>query len=169
MKLVTTTTKQINKIKINFLTPPNQASKTINSNKFDILGIKLSQKVIHQEVTSPTEFYWIIECNDKEFRQISLRCYAAQKKIKAVFRTLLKWVNRANKVATKFKFNSEKAKRWIIAQARKSFGNDKASLQNMMEELAKAKSTPTEIIHITDKDYIIFWLQQDIIRVIELS
>jgi hypothetical protein len=71
-------------IKVKFITPPNQAKKTIDSNKLQVLGFRLSKKVVNQKVTAHNKFFWVIECTEKEARNIDLKCYGAQKKIKEV-------------------------------------------------------------------------------------
>lgn len=109
------------KIKILIHTPKNQAAKCITSLKDKILTIKQSKhQLIKQKITAHNQFYWIIRLDsDKDYDQIIKKAARADLLIKQFYKTLFKWVHRANKLANKFKKGSAWIKNWITKQIRK--------------------------------------------------
>ena len=112
------------KVKINVKTPKNQASRCIETQKFQLLG-SMQKNILETVLVAHNEYYWIIKYDDdKELLKVSKRCAQGEVLIKKFYRTLIKWIDRGNWLATKFKKGSAWVKRWIIRQAKKAYKND---------------------------------------------
>ncbi len=126
-------------VKVKVKTPKNQAAKCIKNQKKVLLGMKKANEVLEQKIVAHNELYWIIECkDDDEYKQIIRRCALGEVMIKKFYNTLIRLINRANKLVKKFKKGGDWIRRFIIKKLNKYYQSQDnelvTSLENMDEK-----------------------------------
>jgi len=151
----------MNYLKITVKTPKNQAAKCEKTQRKQLLTIKKANNIITSKVTKHNEFYWIITYKDnKELEKIQQRLALGEIGIKKFYKYLFKIINKANKLAQKFKKGTEWIKRWLIKKIKKTT-KDNPELINQIQEMTK--DDINGFITITDKEEMTKLLSQDLI------
>lgn len=119
------------KLKITVNTPKNQATKCVESQKNQLLGWKISKQIIESKVINHKQFYWILNIDDDQYNKLISNCAKGEILIKRFYKVLIKWINKGNKLATKFKQSSAWIRKWILKQARKYYKNN----EDMIKEI----------------------------------
>lgn len=130
-------------------TPKNQAANCIKTQKAALLGYKASQKVKEQKVVQHNLFYWILDLEDeKEMSKITFKCARGEVMIKKFYSTLFKLLNRANRLATKFKKGAGWIRKWINKQLKKH-GQADEGMQNHIDSMTDEQLI--DFIKVTDR------------------
>lgn len=158
------TNKPYKKIKITVLTPKNQAEKAMKKQRDALLGFKKQKKILEEKLVSHNKFYWIIPVDDeKDLVKITTRLSKGEIKIKQFYRTLIKLLDRANKLASKFKKGLSWVRRWIVKKLKKDKQTDYAKQINQMDN-----QELKNFIKIDDREEIIELMKKELITIKEL-
>jgi len=121
-------------LKVTCYTPKNKAEKCMKEWKKQFPTFK---KPIKSEIVNPQEFYWIYEFDkEKDMLFFNKKVLLAEGGIKKVYRFMLKFFKRANKLLNKSVWTTKKVKRWLINRWDKVMaGNkeEKDKIDNMSE------------------------------------
>jgi hypothetical protein len=125
-------------VKINVKTPKNQAKACVESQKDALVGVIKRRDIKEQKVISHDEFYWILECKDRDdLEKVIKKCAKGETMIKKFYSVLFKIIHRANVLASKFKKGISWAKKWIMKKLDKVSKNNqtmKAHIDSMTDE-----------------------------------
>lgn len=142
--------KEIFKLKITVMTPPNKAHIAIK--RFG-KSMSLVKKPVKKKLINNESFYYIYEVNEKEFNNfIKKKIPKAKHAIRAFYTTIISLANRANKLAKKGAWKVERARRWIMKQLKKKVKDPKE-----YEDFVNA-------IDLSDEDFMKDFLAQDLIK-----
>jgi len=154
------------KIKMTVLTPKNQASKSIENQKKTLIGLGKSDRVIEQKLINDHQFYWIIQPKDQsEYEDILKKAAKGEVTIKAFYRTIIKWISRANKLCKKFGKANEWIKRWIVKQLHKQQGVGGGGDDLIAQIEAMNEQEIKEFIEISDLKEMQTFLQQELFTI----
>lgn len=151
------------KLKLIVLTPKNQAEKSVETMKGSLLGFNLSKRVKEQKVVSNDKFYWIMEIEkEKELNKLSKKVAAGEIMIRKFYRTLMKNIDRCNKLGVKFGKGLSWIKKQLIKRLRKATqqqqNDDFINNLESMDEPATA-----EFIKINDREAMEKLLAKDLL------
>jgi len=123
------------KLKITVKTPKNQAQPCMIKQRDALLGFKKQKKILEEKLVSHNEFYWIIPADDaKDEATIIKRLAKGEITIKNFYKTLMKTLDRINRLAGKFKKGAYWMKRRLIKMLNKKEQHDfAAQVENMSE------------------------------------
>lgn len=105
-------------LKISVKTPKNQATKCATTQRTMLIGHKTNLLRTHVEHHNLYHLY--VQTDDPQ--DITNRCAKAEALIKTFYRHLIKWLTRANKLATKFDKGITWIRTYINKQAHKLYG-----------------------------------------------
>lgn len=151
--------------KITVLTPKNKAASNINMLKKTLIGVTRIQNIISEKIVSHNKFYWILAYKDQnDYDKIMKKVFRGEIMIKKFYRTLFKIVDRANKLASKFKKGIEWIRRWMLKTLKKKYQYDESNdlykqIKNMPQEELK------EFIKIEDRKEMDKLLKKDLIKI----
>lgn len=157
------------KVKITVNTPPNQAEKSMETQKNALLGIKTKTKVIEQKATRHNQFYWIMEIGPDEMQGITKKCARGEAIIRKFYKVLFKLIKRANRIAEKSGRAAKWIKRWIVKRIKKisAPGEKQDGLANQIEGMTDDEMA--SYIKISDKPEMDELLNGELIIVEELK
>ena len=126
------------KLKINVKTPKDQAAKCIETQKKALLGMAQASQILEQKLVNDHEFYWVLNIRShREMMKTIKKCARGEVLIKKFYRTLISLIDRANKLANKFKKGARWMKRWLVRRIKtKTQGNEELvnAIENMSDE-----------------------------------
>lgn len=112
-------------LKITVKTPPNQAKPCMIKQRDTLLGFKKQKQIKEEKLIDHQTFYWVIPAEDQDdIYGITRRLAKGEINIKKFYKTLMKMIDRANKLANKFKKGLSWIRRWIIKRLKKQQQND---------------------------------------------
>lgn len=156
-------------LQITVLTPHGQASIGMKLNREAILGYKKSRQIIKEKLLADNKYYYIVPVyNDEEYNDIIIKCARAEVIIKKFYSILIKTIDRANKLATKFKKGASWVKKWIIKRLTKQYGEQD---NNGFIEQIKMMSDEEilDFIKINDRKEMMELLAGELILPIEID
>lgn len=151
-------------LKIAVKTPKNQAHKSVETQKKALLGYKGARQVIEQRVVANNLFYWIVEAPASDVPDIIKKAAKGEALIRSFYRTLIRILSRANKIAQKSGKGGAWMKRWIIKRMKK-VSRDKG-LTDQWEAMSDEQFQ--EFIRMTDRKEIEELIAGEMITVTEL-
>jgi len=105
-----------------------------------LLGYKKEKKIKEEKLINDHKFYWVVPYkDDKEYMAMSKRLFRGEIFIKQFYKTLIKTLDRANKLGARFKKGSKWIKRWVVKKFKKQYAdNDEhgfvSQVNNMSDE-----------------------------------
>ena len=150
-------------IKITVLTPKNQAKPTMERQKTTLLGFTKPKQILEEKLIAHNKFSWTIPIDDeKDERTVTKRLVRGEIYIKRFYRTLIKTLDRANKLGNKFKKGARWIKNRLIKQLRKQQQDDIATQVEGMDE-----KEIMDFIKINDREEILELMNKDLITIKE--
>lgn len=153
------------KFKITVKTPKNQAKPCMIKQRDALLGFKKQKNILEEKLVNNHEFYWIIPIDDdNDAMQVTKRLAKGETQIKKFYKTLIKTLDRINKLANKFK----KGATWIKNKLIKKLNKDQQT------EFAKQVQEMTEeeildFIKINDRKEMMQLLAGELITIKEIK
>ena len=112
-------------LKITVKTPPNQAKACMVKQRDALLGFKKQKEIKEEKLIDHQTFYWIVPAKDTaDSYAMTKRLARGEQQIKSFYQTLMKMIDRANKLANKFKKGLSWIRRWIIKKLKKQEQHD---------------------------------------------
>lgn len=151
------------KVKVTVKTPKGRSvwcMKMMKSSSFIGSLYSLVKDPISEEVISDTEFFYIVNCKDKDFKSLSNKGASIDVSTKLIFRKTIEMIDKANSIATKSANGLTTAKNWIMLQF-KLFKNpvEQEKVRNMDEQKFK------EYLIINDRaDIKVFLKEKDLVK-----
>lgn len=152
-------------LKITVRTPPNQAKPCMVKQRDALLGFKKQKEIIKEKLVDHQTFYWIVPAEDAADQYMMIKRLAkGEVKIKNFYRTLIKTIDRANKLANKFKKGFQWMRRWLIKRLNKDQQTDFAKqVEDMPDEELK------DFLKINDREAMMKLLAGTLIDVEEIK
>jgi hypothetical protein len=152
-------------LKITVKTPKGQAKPCMVKQRDALLGFKKQKQIKEEKLISDSEFYWIVPADDQaDAFGISNRLAKGEIKIKNFYRTLIKMIDRGNKLANKFKKGVSWIRRWIIKKLRKQ---EQHEFVKQVEEMSDEELK--DFMQINDREEMMQLLSGSLIDVEEIN
>jgi len=152
-------------LEITVKTPKGQAKKVMNTQKDALLGFKKGKQLKREELINDSTFVWVAPCDDvKDMNYMIKRLMKGERMIKNFYKTLIKTIDRANRLAAKFKKGTKWVRNWMIRKLKKEQQHD---IVKQVEAMSDEEIR--DFLLIQDRDDMMKLLAGELITVKELK
>lgn len=147
-------------IKITVLTPKNQATKCVKTQRRALLGYKHAKQIRQETIEAHNRFSWILMTTTEEIPDLTKKCARGELIIKKFYHTLIKWIRRINRLANKTNKSLKYIRSWLYKRLIKEGQTNVAiQIQQMSDDELK------EFISITDLKEMQALLKKELIKI----
>lgn len=155
-------------LKVTVRTPKGRAEKASKYQADAILGFKNANRIKKKVVVNDSKYYWIVRAeSEADMNRIIYGAAKSEVHIKQFYRTLFKFLGRANKLMSKWGKGAQWARKWLMKRFKKHTNNDEEQLKGFKDYLDETPDA--ELLVASDEVEVKRLMEKELISVKVLS